>query len=723
MEQLTQKLSNGEMMIQELPIPQLSKGMVLVKNHYSLISAGTEGSTVKAARKSLIGKAKEKPQQVQQVLDSLRTKGITQTYRAVMKKLDAYSPLGYSCAGEIIDVADDVTDFKIGDFVACAGNQYAYHAEVVAVPVNLCVKLRNDADLSLACYNTLGAIAMEGVRQADLRLGETCAVIGLGLIGQLVCLELQASGVRVVGIDVNEAAVNQAAVHCTDRSYIRSTPGIEEQIISYTHGLGVDSVIIAAATSSLDPVNFAGAICRKRGKVIVLGAVPTGFDREPYYYKKELEMKMSCSYGPGRYDLNYEEKGVDYPAAYVRWTEKRNMETFQELIATGKIDISYLTTYTFAFEDAPNLGIYDQIEALRWINKNGKAFGGDINNVTIFGESAGGGSVSLLPLIKEAKGLFHRVIAESGSLALTYAKEECKAFTDKLIKAAKTDSMEELMKLSTEELAKLNEGLNESNNFPMRDGKLIPIDPYEPYQKGETTSIDMIMGTNANELLYWIGELGGLFNYSAGMPIKYKADIAKISKDDMQKVKTFMRVAKGNKVARITEFYNEIMFRLPAIYQAEGHSSNGGNIYMYYWKEESKIPLYKACHAVELAYVFYNLDETIYTGERADEGLAKAVSTMWVNFAKTGNPSLEDIKWSKYDKKKRSTIIFEKDKIREEKEVLEEQRDLLSPIVKYMINPGYADVDANLSVFEKTNAAINAAFSCISTLVAEKIIK
>lgn len=359
MEQLTQKLKDGEMVVQELPAPQLGSGMILVKNHYSLISAGTEGSTVKAARKSLIGKAKEKPQQVQQVLDSLRTKGIVQTYRAVMKKLDAYSPLGYSCAGEVIDVADDVKDFKIGDLVACAGNQYAFHAEVVAVPVNLCVKLRNDADLSLACYNTLGAIAMEGVRQADLRLGETCAVIGLGLIGQLACLELQASGVRVVGIDVSEAAVKQAAAHCTDMAFVRSTPGIEESITSYTNGLGVDAVIIAAATTSLDPVNFAGAICRKRGKVIVLGAVPTGFDREPYYYKKELELKMSCSYGPGRYDLNYEEKGVDYPAAYVRWTEKRNMETFQELIATGKIDISYLTTHTFAFEDAPKA--YDMV--------------------------------------------------------------------------------------------------------------------------------------------------------------------------------------------------------------------------------------------------------------------------------------------------------------------------------------------------------------------------
>ena len=353
MEQLTQKLKDGEMVVQELPVPQLGPGMVLVKNHFSLISAGTEGSTVKAARKSLLGKAKEKPQQVQQVLDSLKTKGIVQTYRAVMKKLDAYSPLGYSCAGEVIDVADDVTEFKIGDLVACAGNQYAFHAEVVAVPINLCVKLRSDADLSLACYNTLGAIAMEGVRQADMRLGETCAVIGLGLIGQLACLELQASGVRVVGIDVSEGAVKQAVAHCADIAFARSTPGLEETIKSYTNGLGVDAVIIAAATSSLDPVNFAGAICRKKGKVVVLGAVPTGFDREPYYYKKELELKMSCSYGPGRYDLNYEEKGVDYPAAYVRWTEKRNMEAFQELIATGKMNISYLTTHTFDFEEAP----------------------------------------------------------------------------------------------------------------------------------------------------------------------------------------------------------------------------------------------------------------------------------------------------------------------------------------------------------------------------------
>ena len=388
----------------------------------------------------------------------------------------------------------------------------------------------------------------------------------------------------------------------------------------------------------------------------------------------------------------------------------------------GFVDLSYLKGGE-QFEDAPNLGIYDQIEALRWIQKNGEAFGGDINNVTIFGESAGGGSVSILPLIDEARGLFHRVIAESGSLALTYAKDECKAFTDKLIKASGKDSMNELMKLTTEELAKINEGLNEANNFPMRDGKLIPIDPYEPYLKGKTKDIDMILGTNANELYYWIGELGGLFNYSAGMPVKYKEDISKVKKEDKKFIKDFMRIAKGNKIARITEFYNEIMFRLPAILQAEGHSENNGNVYMYYWKEESKIPLYKACHAVELAYVFYNIDETIYTGEKADEELARTVSNMWVEFAKTGNPSLPDIKWDKYDIKNRKTITFKKDDIKIEEDILKAQREILFPIVKYMINPGYDDIEENMSLLEKTNAAINAVFSSISTLVAERIIK
>jgi len=359
MKQLTQILKTGEMKINDLPIPTLQKGMVLVRNHFSLISAGTESSTVKTARKSLLGKAKERPQQVLQVLDTLKKLGPIQTYRAVMKKLDAYSPLGYSSSGVVIGVGEGVSEFKIGDKVACAGVGYANHAELIAVPTNLCVKLEDNSDLLKSSYNTLGAIAMQGVRQADLRVGESCAIIGLGLLGQLTSQILNASGIKTFGIDVSQNAVDISNKYSTFKAWSRNTDGLSSQISELTSGQGVDAVIITAGTSSLDPINFAGEITRKKGKVVVVGAVPTGFDRDPYYYKKELELKMSCSYGPGRYDLNYEEKGIDYPYSYVRWTEKRNMQAFQELISLGKINLDYLTTHQFNLEDAPKA--YDMI--------------------------------------------------------------------------------------------------------------------------------------------------------------------------------------------------------------------------------------------------------------------------------------------------------------------------------------------------------------------------
>ncbi len=372
MQQLTQKLKDGSMRVIEAPLPVVDSGTVLVRNVYSLISAGTEGGTAAAARKSLVGKALDRPRQVKQALDVLVQQGPVQAYRAVMKKLDAWSPLGYSCAGQVIDLAADGLGFHVGDWVACSGLT-ASHAEVVAVPVNLCVKLPErdklgvrseesgdiDKYLKAAAYNTLGAIALQGVRQADLRLGETCAVIGLGLLGQLTSLLLRGSGVRVVGVDVNSAAVEMAASHSTDLALVRDEPGIEEKILDFTGGIGCDAVIITAASNSLDPINFAGAIARKRGTLVVVGAVLTGFDREPHFYRKELTLRMSCSYGPGRYDPEYEEKGRDYPVGYVRWTEKRNMEAFQALIASGKIDLSFLTTHIFKLEDAPKA--YDLI--------------------------------------------------------------------------------------------------------------------------------------------------------------------------------------------------------------------------------------------------------------------------------------------------------------------------------------------------------------------------
>jgi predicted dehydrogenase/threonine dehydrogenase-like Zn-dependent dehydrogenase len=352
MKQLTQRLKDGAMQVLEVPPPALGSGMVLVRNHYSLISAGTEASTVKAARKGYLGKAKERPEQVKQVLGVLKTQGVVQTYRAVMKKLDAFSPLGYSCAGQVIEVAEGVSDFQNGDFVACGGLT-ASHGEIVAVPVNLCVKLHPETDMQQAAFNSLGAIALQGIRQAELQLGETCAVIGLGLLGQLTCVLLRAAGIRVVGIDLDPNVVDLAKEKAADLAFLRSEAGLESRIIDFTGGVGCDAVIITAASDSSDPINFAGALARKRARIVVVGAVPTGFDREPHYYKKELQVRMACSYGPGRYDPEYEEKGRDYPVGYVRWTERRNMQAFQDFIKTGKIDIRYLITHTFSLNDAP----------------------------------------------------------------------------------------------------------------------------------------------------------------------------------------------------------------------------------------------------------------------------------------------------------------------------------------------------------------------------------
>jgi len=348
------------MTIEEFPYPQLQKGFILIKNHFSIISPGTEGSTVKTARKSLLGKAKERPAQVQQVLNTLKKSGPIATYRAVTKKLDSFSPLGYSSAGEVIQISEEIENFKVGDLVACAGAGYANHAEVIAVPKNLCVKLNKNANLEHAAYNTVGAIAMQGFRQSELQLGETCVVIGLGLLGQITCLILKASGIKVIGVDIDNIKIDFSKKNNTcDLTINRNNKNINQTIKEYTNGYGADGVIITAASKSKDPINFAGKISRKKAKIVVVGSVPTGFDREPNWYQKELELRMACSYGPGRYDINYEEKGYDYPLAYVRWTENRNMQAFQFLLNSQKIDLSYLTTHTFNFEDAINA--YDMI--------------------------------------------------------------------------------------------------------------------------------------------------------------------------------------------------------------------------------------------------------------------------------------------------------------------------------------------------------------------------
>ena len=350
MEQLVQSLKDGAMQILQVPFPALQSGCILVRNHYSVISAGTEGKSVKDARLGYVAKARARKDEVAKVMKSVQNFGLLPTYKMVMNKLESPSPLGYCCAGEVIAVANDVQDFRIGDLVACGGNT-AVHAEVVSVPVNLCVKLPNGIDIRQAAFATLGAIAMQGIRQADLRLGENAVVIGLGLIGQLTIQMLNAAGIRTIGIDIDERMVRLAVSNGCELAINRRSETLENDVLQFTSGHGTDAVIITAGTDSTDPVDLAGALCRKKGKVIIVGAVPTGFKRANYF-RKELELKMSASYGPGRYDREYEEEGIDYPYAYVRWTENRNMEAFIELLRKGKLKINEMITHEFSFDKA-----------------------------------------------------------------------------------------------------------------------------------------------------------------------------------------------------------------------------------------------------------------------------------------------------------------------------------------------------------------------------------
>jgi len=350
MEQLVQSLKDGAMQLLQVPFPALQPGCILVRNHFSVISAGTEGKSVKDARLGYVAKARARKEEVGKVMKSVQNFGLIPTYKMVMNKLESPSPLGYCCAGEVIAVASDVKDFRIGDFVACGGNT-AVHAEVVAVPVNLCVKISNDVNIRDAAFATLGAIAMQGIRQADLRLGENAVVIGLGLIGQLTIQMLNAAGIRTIGIDIDERMVQLASANGCELSINRRSETLENDVLDFTAGHGTDAVIITAGTDSTDPVDLAGVLSRKKGKVVIVGAVPTGFKRANYF-KKELELKMSSSYGPGRYDREYEEEGIDYPYAYVRWTENRNMEAFVELLRKGKLNIAGLITHEYPFSKA-----------------------------------------------------------------------------------------------------------------------------------------------------------------------------------------------------------------------------------------------------------------------------------------------------------------------------------------------------------------------------------
>lgn len=356
MKQVIQSFRTGELEVADVPLPQCGPGMVRVQVHNSLISAGTEKMLVDFSRKSLISKAKDRPDLVRQVVRKIGREGLFPTLKKVFNKLDSPIPLGYSAAGVVTDIADDVTGFSPGDRVAVAGAGYANHAEFVTVPVNLVVSVPKSVQFSSACYTTVASIGLQGIRRASPELGECVVVLGLGLIGQLTVMMLKAAGCKVIGYDPDSSKIDTALKSGADSAFHKNP---EEHVLNITEGFGADSVIITASASSSGPLVMAGELVKEKGTVVMVGMMPIEIPRD-LYYRKELTFNMATSYGPGRYDSTYEEGGIDYPFPFVRWTEQRNMKAVVEMLENGSLNTKHINTHKFLIEDASEA--YDMIK-------------------------------------------------------------------------------------------------------------------------------------------------------------------------------------------------------------------------------------------------------------------------------------------------------------------------------------------------------------------------
>jgi predicted dehydrogenase/threonine dehydrogenase-like Zn-dependent dehydrogenase len=385
MKQVAQNYRSGELAVLDVPPPSCAPGGVLVRTQYSLISTGTELMKVNESKMSLIGMARSRPEQVKKVLDTMAQQGPMSAYRKAMNRLDSYTPLGYSLAGEVVEVGQGAEELRVGQMVACAGNEFALHAEINWVPVNLCVPLPDGVQAQHAAFATLGAIAMQGVRQAEVQLGDTACVIGLGLVGQLVVQLLVASGVRVVGLDMMAArcrlAEKAGALLCSlpDDDGVNS---IERVLAETSGGLGADRVFLVAGGSSNTPTEIAARLARDRATIVDIGKTKLDLPWNAYY-EKELDVRFSRSYGPGRYDARYEIEGIDYPAGYVRWTERRNLACFIDLLAKGDVDLEPLVSGVFPITEA--VGVY---ERLRTGALEGVGFIFEYAEAAVDGESA-----------------------------------------------------------------------------------------------------------------------------------------------------------------------------------------------------------------------------------------------------------------------------------------------------------------------------------------------
>lgn len=343
--QIIQDLKKGDTILEEIPAPIIRKGMVLIKTHNSLVSLGTEKMLVEFGKGNLISKARQQPEKVKQVLDKIKTEGLLPTLEAVFNKLDEPLPLGYCNSGEVIGIGEGVTEFSIGDRVASNGA----HAEIVSVPKNLVAKIPDNVTYEEAAFTVIGSIGLQGIRLANPTIGETVVVVGLGLIGLITAELLIANGCNVIGFDFDDQKVRLASNKGVN-AFNASTTDVVKTVESLTNGIGSDAVIITASTKSNEVISQAAQMSRKKGRLVLVGVIGLDIQRADFF-KKELSFQVSCSYGPGRYDDDYEQRGMDYPIGHVRWTEKRNFETILNAISKKQINVQDLITERVSLND------------------------------------------------------------------------------------------------------------------------------------------------------------------------------------------------------------------------------------------------------------------------------------------------------------------------------------------------------------------------------------
>ena len=358
MKQLLQQVNGGEVEVVDVPAPKALAGCVLVRTAASLVSVGTERASSEFARKNLLQKARMRPDLVREVWNKVRRDGLLSTITAVRSRMDQPSAPGYSSAGTVVSVGEGVTDIRPGDRVACAGAGHAVHAEFACIPRLLLARIESDSvSFDHAAATTVGAVALHGIRTADVKLGDVVGVVGLGLLGQLTVQILKAAGCQVVGMDIDRSRVD-LALRLGANAAASSQSAFKDACMQQSGGRGLDAVLITAQATSSDPVNLAAEAARDRAVVVAVGTVGMELERRTFY-EKELDFRVSRSYGPGRYDAAFEQKGVDYPIGYVRWTETRNMEAFLQLLDDNKVDVGSLITHRFPIGQAQSA--YDLI--------------------------------------------------------------------------------------------------------------------------------------------------------------------------------------------------------------------------------------------------------------------------------------------------------------------------------------------------------------------------